>query len=122
MNYPKAIFFSILLTLSVVGLLLLKYYRSLRALLLYTRLEDSDQKRSTHVYIKGTDKNEEICEVRDCNLDQHLTRVFEFKHLKYEINEGELIPLGLHYSHKIDYYISQEFLRQGLTKVEAESR
>ena len=40
-NYPKAIFFAILLTLSIIGLLLLKYFRSLRAALFYTSLTES---------------------------------------------------------------------------------
>ena len=37
-NYPKAIFFAILLTLSLIGLLFLKYFKSLRATLFYSKL------------------------------------------------------------------------------------
>jgi len=39
-NYPKAIFFALLMMASVVGLLLLKYYKSLRAVLFYSKIMD----------------------------------------------------------------------------------
>jgi hypothetical protein len=38
-NYPKAIFFFFIMAISLVGLLLLKYYKKLRATVFYTALE-----------------------------------------------------------------------------------
>jgi hypothetical protein len=57
-NYAKAVFLTVLMTLSVVGLLLLKYYKKLRALTFYNQLDLSEINEATHVYVKGSDKNE----------------------------------------------------------------
>ena len=50
-NYLKAICLTILLTSTVVGLLLLKYFRKLRAQVFYSVLEEAESKKSTHVYV-----------------------------------------------------------------------
>jgi hypothetical protein len=63
LNYPKAIFFWVLMTATVVGLLLLKYYISLRALLFYSSLSPNEAHLATHLYIKASDKNESICSI-----------------------------------------------------------
>jgi hypothetical protein len=60
-NYLKGIFFAFLLTISVVGLLLLKYYRILRVALFYTELEENQLEEATDIYVASGDKNEEIC-------------------------------------------------------------
>jgi hypothetical protein len=57
LNYPKAIFFGLLMTVSVVGLLLLKYYISLRTLLFYSALTPNEAHLATHIYAKSSDKN-----------------------------------------------------------------
>ena len=57
-NYPKAIFFAILMAISLVGLLLLKYYHSFRVKLFYTEIEWGEVDQASHVFIKGTDKIE----------------------------------------------------------------
>jgi hypothetical protein len=57
-NYPKAVFLTVLMILSVVGLVLLKYYKKLRALTFYNELDLSEINKATHVYVKGSDKNE----------------------------------------------------------------
>jgi len=41
------------MTCSIVGLLLLKYYKKLRAQTFYTILDENDSKESTHVYVKS---------------------------------------------------------------------
>jgi hypothetical protein len=63
LNYPKAIFFGLLMTVSVVGLLLLKYYINLRTLLFYSILTPNEAHLSTHIYVKSSDKNESICSI-----------------------------------------------------------
>jgi hypothetical protein len=39
------------MTISLVGLLLLKYYKSLRAMLFYSKLEDHQYQEATDVYV-----------------------------------------------------------------------
>ena len=39
------------MTISIVGLLLIKYFRSLRALLFYTALEESEYDQATDIYV-----------------------------------------------------------------------
>lgn len=48
---------------SVIGLLLLKYYKKLRVMLFYGGVEKEKIRNATHIYIKGTDKCESICKI-----------------------------------------------------------
>jgi hypothetical protein len=57
LNYFKAFFFGLLMVVSLVGLLLLKYYISLRALLFYSSLSPTEAHLATHLYVKASDKN-----------------------------------------------------------------
>lgn len=58
MNYPKGIFFGIIMTLTIIGLLFIKYYRSLRAILFYTKLEEHELGEATDIYVQSEDKLE----------------------------------------------------------------
>lgn len=69
---------------SVVGLLLLKYYKGLRAILFYSALGNNEIEEATHIYIRGSDKNESICSISSTNFEGRVRRVFHFKHLRYE--------------------------------------
>ena len=63
-NYLKSIFFGVLLTVSIVGLLLLKYFQKMRVIVFYDSLEESQKGSVTHVYIKGQENSEEISKVK----------------------------------------------------------
>ena len=89
------------MTLSVVGLLLIKYFRSLRALFFYTALEESECDKATDIYVITEDNIEEICDVEECVLNNIKTRSFVFKHLRYEIMDRKPVPLVLHYTRNI---------------------
>ena len=64
-NYCKAVLFGVLTTLSVVGLLLLKYYVKLRAYLFYGEVQVDDLDSATHIYVEGSGEVEEICGVEN---------------------------------------------------------
>ena len=51
-SYIKGIFLGILVCVSVVGLLLLKYFVSLRAKIFYSK---AAKEHATHVYVVSTD-------------------------------------------------------------------
>lgn len=53
LNYAKCIVFGSLLVLSLVGLLLLKYFKKLRALAFYVALRPAEVGEATHIYVKG---------------------------------------------------------------------
>jgi hypothetical protein len=57
-SYPKSIFLGTLLALSIVGLLLLKYFKKLRAAVFYNQLEDHDYRNCTHVFVRGQEETE----------------------------------------------------------------
>jgi hypothetical protein len=75
-NYPKGILLGILMSLTVVGLLLLKYYRSLRVILFYTKLKRNQLEEATDIYVVSEDKNEEICDVQNAVLGDTFTQTF----------------------------------------------
>lgn len=52
------IFAVIIMTITVIGLLLLKYYKELRCILFYNKLSLAEIERATHVYAKGTDQTD----------------------------------------------------------------
>ena len=85
------------MTLSIVGLLLLKHFKSLRALLFYTHLEEYQLDEATDIYIVDKEKNEEICHVLSESLHNKKSKVFKFKYLKYEMKDRTPVPLALHY-------------------------
>lgn len=45
------------MTTSVIGLLFLKYYVSLRAVLFYTTLTHNEAQLATHIYVKDSAQN-----------------------------------------------------------------
>ena len=63
MDYPKALFFGLLMTVSIIGLLLLKYYPSLRVILFYTAFTHNESHLATHIYIKDSAQDEEIVSI-----------------------------------------------------------
>jgi hypothetical protein len=103
--------------ISVIGLLFLKYYKRLRANLFYTALENDQIDKATHIYIRGTDKIESICTITKTSFEGRASKVFTFKHLKYEYRNGDFIPLGLRYVDSIHEY-DHEFIKKGLDNQE----
>ena len=59
-NYVKGTLLFLLLAISVVGLLLLKYYKRLRARCFYDEIVLEEIEEATHLYLRSNDKNEEI--------------------------------------------------------------
>lgn len=84
-NYLKAIILTTLLTLSVVGLILLKYFIKLRAKVFYSTVSFREIDTVTHVYVIGQEKEEEISKVEKVIYNDNERKIFEFKKLKYEI-------------------------------------
>lgn len=83
-NYAKAFFFALIMAVSLVGLLLLKYFKRLRVALFYSSLLPSEISNATHIYVYGSDKNESICNICECSFEGVKKWVFVFKHLRYE--------------------------------------
>jgi hypothetical protein len=52
-NRLKATLLGSLLTISIVGLLLLKYFKTLRVSVFYNTLQDNDLTQATHVFVQG---------------------------------------------------------------------
>ena len=102
------------MTVSVVGLLLLKYYKSLRARLFYDKIDQGHSHKATHIYVIGSNKEEEISAIRE--------GYFFFRYLKYELAMGECLPVGLHYVDTIHHYLTPEYLKTGLSFDEFEER
>jgi hypothetical protein len=84
-NYPKAIILTTLLTLSIVGLFLLKHFIKFRAKVFYSLITFDQIQSITHIFVKGQDKEEEISKVNKITYNETERIVFEFKKLKYEI-------------------------------------
>jgi hypothetical protein len=82
-NYLKAIILTTLLTLSVVGLILLKYFIKLRAKVFYSIVSFREIDTATHVYVIGQEKEEEISKVEKIMYNENERKIFEFKKLKY---------------------------------------
>lgn len=117
LNYPKAIFCCLLLTLSVVGLFLLKHFKKLRVALLYSSLQAEEVEEATHVYVQGTG-HEEICQVKHLVWGDKPIHIVEFKHLEYQVLREKLVPLAFHYWDELEGCLSSQFLRSGLTAAE----
>jgi hypothetical protein len=120
-SYIKGFLFGILMTISVIGLLLIKYSRSLRIILFYTQLEDN-QVEATHIYVVSDEKNKEICGLGLAVFGDASIRTFEFKHLRYEMLNNQPVPLAHHYANHLDAYLDSKFLKSGISKEEAERR
>jgi hypothetical protein len=71
------------MTVSVIGLLLLKYYINLRVMIFYSILNPNEAHLATHIYVKASDKNESISTLKLSEFDGRMRRVFIFKHLRY---------------------------------------
>lgn len=118
-SYFKFIILGFLLSISVIGLLLLKYFKKLRAAAFYNKLTDNDSRACTHVFVAGQEETQEISEVERLEHDGTIRLVFKFKELRYELQDGSWIPLGLPYSQQIDLYTSEEYVSKGMTSREA---
>jgi cation-transporting P-type ATPase 13A2 len=49
-------------------------------------------------------------------------KTFEFKHLRYEMLDGQPMPLAHHYANHLDTYLDDKFLKSGISIKEAERR
>ena len=79
--------------LSLIGLLLLKYYKWFRVLVFCKEVnyEDAD-----YVYIEGSDNFEAICSIEKVveREDAPSAMFFNFEGLKYEVVQGKTVPIG----------------------------
>lgn len=75
-NHFKAVILTTLLTLTLVGLLLLKYFKQLRAIVFYDTISHDQLHDITHVYVKGNEKAEQISEVIPINYENQTRMVF----------------------------------------------
>ncbi len=121
-NYPKAIFLTIFLTLSVVGLFLLKYFKRLRAKVFYSTVTLAQLQEITHIYVLGREKEQEISTVNKINYNDEVRHVFEFKKLKYEIFEDKIVPVGFPFIGMIGTLRREPFLKEGLSSIYVSKR
>ena len=82
-DYPKGFFFGIVMLFTLVGLLLILYYKKLRAALFYSEVPLDELSTATHIYIEGSDEVEEICELMEETMEGVKKHIFIFRHLKY---------------------------------------
>lgn len=121
-NYLKAIILTTLLTLSVVGLILLKYFIKFRAKVFYSTVSFREIDTVTHVYVIGQEKEEEISKVEKVIYNDNERKIFEFKKLKYEIYEDKPLPVGFPYIGMIGTLRKEPFLKEGLSSIYVSKR
>jgi hypothetical protein len=114
LSYPKAILLTTLLTLSVIGLFLLKYFIKLRARVFYTAITAADLAAITHIYVKGQEGEEEISAVERIEYSNTERVVFEFKKLKYEIHADRCLPIGFPFIERVGELRREPFINHGL--------
>lgn len=114
-SWAKSILLFSLLLLSVVGLLLLKYYKSLRAAVFYR--SNPMYEAATHIFIRASGKRqEEIVSLERSGSDIF----FYYKKLKYEYFEGKCYPVGLDLEPYLREHLTQQYMAQGLASEAAE--
>ena len=87
----KTAFLFVPVVCSIVGLLIIKYYKTARAKLFYW---EAGTLTATHIYVRGPSRSED--EIVPINF-QHQRGVFYYKKLKYELMNGRTIPIALDY-------------------------
>ncbi len=79
------------LTISVVGLFVLKYYVRFRAKVFYNKAQTEN---ATHLLIVGEDNSKKIEKI----FMQDKVLHFIYRKLKYKIAHGQIIPIGLNFN------------------------
>ena len=116
-SWAKSALLFPLLLLSVVGLLLLKYYKRLRAAVFYKA--SPMYEAATHIFIHANGKRqEEIVQLERSGADIF----FYYKKLKYEYFEGKCYPVGLDFEPYLRQHLTEQHLKLGLAGEAVERR